>query len=300
MLNVNQVVKEDRLLRAFTGLNRKAFNELSQAFEIVINQEAIAKSQQPRKRSVGGGRKPRLQRVEDKLFFILFYFKCYPTFDVAGVLFDLHRSRAHRWVLRLQPLLETVLGKKMVLPERKLESMEEFIARFPNAKEVMIDGTERPIQRPKDKDKQKSHYSGKKKRHTRKHLVMTDQDKRVLVLSKAREGKVHDKRQLDEEKLVDFVPDEVPIHVDLGFQGLQKEFVNIRIPDKKPRGKQLTEKQKQSNREKSSDRVKCEHTISGVKRYKVATAVYRNHIRDLDDRFMLTAAGLWNFYLMAA
>ncbi|MEH2125241.1 transposase family protein [Nostoc sp.] len=129
---------------------------------------------------------------------------------------------------------------------------------------------------------------------------MTDQAKRVLVLSKAREGKVHDKRQLDEEKLVDFVPDEVPIHVDLGFQGLQKEFVNIRIPDKKPRGKQLTEEQKQSNREKSSDRVKCEHTISGIKRYKVATAVYRNHIRDLDDRFMLTAAGLWNFYLMAA
>ncbi|MEA5623632.1 transposase family protein [Nostoc sp. UHCC 0251] len=241
-----------------------------------------------------------MQRVEDKLFFILFYFKCYPTFDVAGVLFDLHRSRAHRWMLRLQPLIETVLGKKMVLPERKLESIEEFIARFPYAQEVMIDGTERPIQRPKDEEKQKSHYSGKKKRHTRKHLVMTDQAKRVLVLSKAREGKVHDKRQLNEEKLVDFVPDEVPIHVDLGFQGLQKEFVNIRIPDKKPRGKQLTEEQKQSNREKSSDRVKCEHTISGIKRYKVATAVYRNHIRDLDDRFMLTAAGLWNFYLMAA
>ncbi|WP_414588012.1 transposase family protein [Scytonema sp. PCC 10023] len=76
-----------------------------------------------------------------------------------------------------------------------------------------------------------------------------------LVLSKAREGKVHDKRQLDEEKLVDFVLDEVPIHVDLGFQGLQKEFVNIKIPDKKPRGKQLTEEQKQSNREKSSDRL---------------------------------------------
>ncbi|MEH2125242.1 helix-turn-helix domain-containing protein [Nostoc sp.] len=123
---------------------------------------AYANSQKPRKRSVGGGRKPRLQRVEDKLFFILFYFKCYPTFDVAGVLFDLHRSRAHRWMLRLQPLLETVLGKKMVLPERKLESIEEFIARFPYAQEVMIDGTERLIQRPKDEEKQKSHYSGKK------------------------------------------------------------------------------------------------------------------------------------------
>ncbi|MEH2365792.1 hypothetical protein [Nostoc sp.] len=50
---------------------------------------------------------------------------------------------------------------------------------------------------------------------------MTDQNKRVLVLSLARVGKVHDKRQLNEEKLADFVPDNIPIHVDLGFQGLQ-------------------------------------------------------------------------------
>jgi hypothetical protein len=61
-----------------------------------------------------------------------------------------------------------------------------------------------------------------------------------LVRSQAREGKVHDRRQLDEEKLVDCVPGEVPIHLDLGFQGLQKEFVNIKIPSKKPRGRQLT------------------------------------------------------------
>ncbi|NEO52299.1 MAG: transposase family protein [Okeania sp. SIO3B5] len=79
----------------------------------------------------------------------------------------------------------------MALPERKLQSIEEFITRWKSAKEVMIDGTERPIQRPKDNQKQKNYYSGKKKCHTRKHLIMTDSDKRVLVLSKAREGKVH-------------------------------------------------------------------------------------------------------------
>ena len=87
-------------------------------------------------------------------------------------------------------------------------------------------------------------------------------------------------RQLDEEKLVDFVPDEVKIHVYLGFQGLQKEFVNIKIPTKKPKGKELTEEQKYLNREKSSARVKCEHTISGVKRYNAARGLYRNHIKD--------------------
>ncbi|WP_442948301.1 hypothetical protein [Nostoc sp.] len=54
------------------------------------------------------------------------------------------------------------LHKKLVL-----ESIEDFTTRFPSAQEVMIDGTERPIQRLKDEHKQKSHYSGKKKRHTR-------------------------------------------------------------------------------------------------------------------------------------
>ncbi|WP_366932845.1 transposase family protein [Nostoc sp. JL31] len=49
-----------------------------------------------------GAKKARLRRVEDKLFFILFYFKCYPIFDVAGVLFDLPRSQTHRWMLKLQ------------------------------------------------------------------------------------------------------------------------------------------------------------------------------------------------------
>ncbi|NEQ94566.1 MAG: transposase family protein, partial [Okeania sp. SIO2G4] len=54
----------------------------------------------------------------------------------------------------------------------------------------------------------------------------------------------------------------------------------IKIPTKKPKGKELTEEQKLFNREKSSDRVKCEHTISGVKRYNAGRGLYRNHIKD--------------------
>jgi hypothetical protein len=60
-----------------------------------------------------------------------------------------------------------------VLPIRKLSSIEEFIDRFPEVKEVIVDGTERPVQRPKDLQRQKEHYSGKKKRHTRKHITLT-------------------------------------------------------------------------------------------------------------------------------
>jgi len=48
-----------------------------------------------------GGRKACLRHIQDKQFFILFYFKSYPTFDVAGLLFDMHRSQAHEWMHRL-------------------------------------------------------------------------------------------------------------------------------------------------------------------------------------------------------
>ena len=132
----------------------------------------------------------RLRQIQDKLFFILFYFKCYPTFDVAGLLFDLHRSGSHEWMHRLQTVLETALGQKMVLPERKVDSIEAFLLRFPGVKRLMIDGTKRPVQRPQDPEQQQLNYSGKKKRHTRKHLAAVDESKQVLVLSLAHEGKL--------------------------------------------------------------------------------------------------------------
>jgi len=49
------------------------------------------------------------------------------------------------------------------------------------------------------------------------------------VLSKAREGKLHDKRFHDEDDIASNVPDEIPIEVDLGFQGLQNQYENIAI-----------------------------------------------------------------------
>lgn len=299
MLNINRALKNDRLLRALTGLNRKAFDQLCEVFEVVY-QESIESDTKPRKRARGGGRKARLSSIEFKLFFILFYFKCYPTFDVLSWLFDLDRGRANRWVHRLQGILETALGKKMLLPERKLENIEQFLEKFPAVREVIFDGTERPVQRPKDAEKQKEHYSGKKKRHTRKHITGSTRTKRVILLSEARAGKIHDKRQLDEADLVSNIPDLVRIEGDLGFQGLQNEFVNIHLPHKKPRGKELSDQQKQENKEFSSQRVVCEHAHAGIKRYNAVSAIYRNRVPDFDDRLMLTAAGLWNFYLEAA
>ena len=91
MLKIERVIRQDRLLRALTGLNKKAFESLLLTFEQQYQQSLQSKS---RKRAVGGGRKARLQTIAAKLFFILFYFKCYPTFDLAGFIFGIHRSQA--------------------------------------------------------------------------------------------------------------------------------------------------------------------------------------------------------------
>lgn len=296
MLNLERALKQERLLRAMTGLNQKAFKALLPSFSTTYEQAVL---QSPRQRALGGGRKARLRNPQAKMFYILFYFKCYPTFDLAGLLFDLDRAQAHYWMHRLQPILEDALGEKMALPERKLTSIEVFRERFPGVERVMIDGTERPIQRPQDPEQQKLNYSGKKRRHTRKHLAAVDECKRILVLSKAREGKLHDKKLHDEDD-VGSVPDEIPVELDLGFLGVQKQYDNIRIPHKKPRGGELTEEQKAENRALSQSRVVCENAFAGVKRYGAVSAVYRNRIEEFDDHLMLTATGLWNFYLMAA
>ena len=297
MLNIKRALKQNRLLRALTGLNSKAFQSLLLTFTQVYEQTLRDK---PRQRSVGGGRKARLRTFEHKLFYILFYFKCYPTFDLAGILFDIDRSQAHHWAHRLQPILEAALGEKKALPERQINSVQAFIERFPGVERVVMDGTERPIKRPTDSEKQKLNYSGKKKRHTRKHLAAVNPNKQVLVLSQAREGKLHDKKFHDEEKLIGNIPAEIPIEVDTGFQGIQHQYENIRIPHKKPKGGELSEQQKSDNRKLSQSRVVCENAFAGVKRYGVVSQIYRNHKHDFDDKLMLTASGLWNLYLMAA
>ena len=130
----------------------------------------------------GAGRKPRLATVEAKRFFILFYFKVYPTFDLAGLLFDLDRAQANRWMHRLQPLLESVLGEKQALPKRKLTSLEDFVEAFPDVERVILDGTERPIQRTKDRNQQQEDDSGQKKRHTRTHRDGVAPDRKILLI----------------------------------------------------------------------------------------------------------------------
>ena len=177
MINAKSGLKNDSICKSLTGITVKEFNDLLPSFEEAFWEEVNSK---PRERAYGAGAKHALEVFEEKLFFILFYVKCYTTFAVLGFLYERDRSKPCDWVKAYLPLLERALGKKCALPKRKINSVHEFLQIFPNTKEIFIDGTERRVQRPKNNDSQKDHYSGKKGTHTKKNLVAVNSKKKYF------------------------------------------------------------------------------------------------------------------------
>jgi hypothetical protein len=301
MIKITRCFQDIRLFKAVTGMTYPEFNTLLPEFEVVLTKQKNAE-QRTRHRQEGGGRKHTLRGGCEKLFFIIFYVKCYATFDVLAWLFEVDRAQTQRWVTTYLPVLEGALGRKAVLPERKIASVEEFLCQFPQVKEVFVDGTERPIRRPTGKDRQKRYYSGKKKGPRVKNLAMTDPTKRILVFSKTFPGHTHDKTGANEQAIFEPIPKEVLVHIDLGFLGVPKEHPEGRfsLPDKKPKGQALSADAKTRNQEKARRRVLVEHAFGGVKRFRAVTDVLRNALDVFADRLMLVACGLWNFHVEMA
>ena len=122
----------------------------------------------------------------------------------------------------------------------------------------------------------------------------------ILFLSLCWVGKTHDYRMFKEE----FPPDqawfaEQRVHVDLGFQGIEKDYTGkaFSIPHKKPKGQKLTLEQKAENKLRARERIKVEHSISGLKRYRILSDRLRMHDLNLYNDVLGVCAGLWNFCL---
>jgi hypothetical protein len=109
------------------------------------------------------------------------------------------------------------------------------------------DGTERRIGRPKDAAEQKSCYSGKKKYHTVKNLLLINAALLILFLSDTYEGSAHDKRIADTTRYP--LPPGSRLMQDIGFLAFSLDGVEIIMPTKKPRGGSLTDEQKAENQQ---------------------------------------------------
>lgn len=300
MINIKRALKNNRLMLALTGITPQEFDDLIPDFtQVWLKEKRRQHAKNAKERKLGGGRIGFLKTIPEKLFFTLLYCKCYPTYDLASLIFDCNRSNACRRQFQLSKVLEKTLGKKLTLPVRRMKTLEEFFQAFPEAKEVFIDGTERPIQRPKNRKKQKDNYSGKKKRHTVKNLIIAKKNKSIGFLGKTTAGKTHDFTMLKKQASLNNMPLRIKKHVDLGFKGIEKQFPGhiISMPKRKPRIRELTQFAKEQNKKKSGVRVLVENALAGVKRLKIVSDVFRNKKKDFNDQAMLIACGLWNYHL---
>lgn len=296
-----RIIQDERQLKAIAGVSQAEFMSLVPVFHALLMAERHART---RSRTLGGGRTGKLGGLSEdgsamKLLFLLIWLKAYPTYDVFSFIVGLHRSRCQRWVVYLLPLLEASLGRKLVLPERQIKTVDEFMEKFPGIRDIFIDGSERPVQKPVDPKRKKKLYSGKKKTTTRKHIVATDEHERILILGKSKTGRRHDKRIAERQQILQSIPDAVDAWVDTGFSGFQHQRPpsKTHIPTRASKHHTLTEKERIENQVIGSFRVVVEHAIGHMKRYRATADIWRSRTPGQDDRAMLLAAGLWNFHL---
>ena len=296
MLNIDRILKSNRLMLALTGMKPHEFLKLLTTFEKIFLEACCSKT---RERAFGAGRKGVLRNAQMKLFYSLLYLKVYPTYDVASFIFGVDRSRCCRWTQKFFPILSQALNRELVLPKRQVRSVEEFTRLCPEAKDLFLDGTERPTQKPSTKQGKK--YSGKKRCHTRKNSIISTEDKKIVFLSPTKSGRLHDFKQVIKANVLRYLPANISLWVDKGFVGIEQQVrtdTKIVIPHKKPKGGFLSAAQKKENRIISGIRITVEHAIGGMKRFAATSHIYRNK-KGQDDNFAEFAAGLWNLHLKA-
>ena len=163
-------IRDDRQMRALTGVSLAQFEILLEVFTMLYQQMQWQAYQDglaagTRQRQPGGGQKGALPTMREKLLFLLYYFKVYPTFDVLGTHFNMARSKANENLHKLTPVLYQVLVHLGVMPQREFATPSELLDALDGLDTILIDVTERQHRRPQDEQAQREHYSGKKTTH---------------------------------------------------------------------------------------------------------------------------------------
>ena len=298
MLDYHYVWPKSRLFRACTGLTRKDFLKLLKDFTKLYYtvREEIALSKE-RQRAPGAGRTPkRFDTAAKLLFYLLFYIRVYPTFDLAQIIFQLDRANLHYWFNLGLPILEFAVKHKIPLPAQRCSDPTDLFRKIPELKGHIVDATEQPMNRPKYK--QQKYYSGKKKMHTKKRQIITTPEGKVIGISLAVEGKMHDKTLAEESMYLAHAPPDSTGMGDGAYKQMHKMGSGAKFitPNKKPAGKELPAHLKVQNRTISSVRVIVENVICHLKYYRMFSDKIR-YRKNYDDSISNVVGGLYNFKL---
>lgn len=239
MLSYDKLKDRPRDFLAATGLTLQEFTKLLSAFQASYERlypRQLTCEGQSRQRHAGGGAKGVLRSFADKLLFILVYQKTHPLQTMHALQFNLSQPQAHYWIHHLLPVLQQALADLDLAPEREASRVADSPLALEGTPELAIDGTERRRQRPQDALQQKEHYSGKKKAHTDKNILLVNEHtSKVVYLGPTVVGKMHDKKAADEAAIA--YPVNATLDKDTGFQGYEPTGVLTRQPKKSRKAK---------------------------------------------------------------
>jgi len=160
-LTYKKIKDKPEVLISLTTLRREEFEALSEFFEQSW-QDYIRKytlEGKPRNRSASIRSNTTLRTAEDRLLFILYHLKGNAIQQLMGITFEMTQAQVSLWIKLLSKLLRDSLEKQGYLPKRKAEQLKKALEKEST---VLLDATEREIQRPVDNEVQKEYYSGKK------------------------------------------------------------------------------------------------------------------------------------------
>jgi hypothetical protein len=296
---MKSIMPSPEIFSSVLGIPKKNFDRLLPKFSKELRKAELSKyiPETDRKRSLGGGRKATFSTDEEKLFFILFYYKVYPTLRLAEYLFGFDHTNILRWKDFLEKVLNNTLKYELVYPTKQIACLQELIEVYPVFQDLIIDATERPVRRPMDKDMENLHFSGKKKDHTIKNqLFINPKMKRIVYVSQACEGRKHDKRSFEEDKVWTKAPPGTTILTDGGYPGIGNlsPYIKHVKPFRKEAGKKLTNAQKETNKTLSSIRISVENVFGYMKHFNILRHDFRNNLEKAQIPFE-TIACVYNF-----
>lgn len=240
-----------RQFRYLTGVTPDIFRHMTDTLGPSWGRLCRAKNRSGRPFGVGG--------LEDHLLVMLILYRCHITQDFLALLYGVDKATICRALQRIEPLVQKALGVKRAIRV----SQEEVCA-------LLVDATEQSVQRPKRK--QKCWYSGKKKRHCIKNEIITSEAGRIISVSPSAPGTVAD---ITIRRRGPPLPENARIYADSGYQGYHNDHPAIDIPYKKSKKHPLTKDEKHYNKALSRFRVRVEHAIGRMKRFRILADRYR-------------------------
>lgn len=278
-MHYHSLAQRPRHFHNFTGFKVDEFIKLAETVRNDWQEIRRLGFKQERLRRLGGGSKPKLSRLEDRLLVYCVYAKLYLPYILMEYLFGVDESTICRTVKEMTKLL----GQKIIVRRggKRISTLEELREVFPDLDEVLVDATEQRINRPEKKRARKKYHSGKKKDFTLKEQIMTTKKKIILHVADSSPGRIHDYKYFKTTKLGKWLENnpQIKARMDLGYLGANKDYPRaaIILPVKRSRRKkQLTRSEKIMNTKKAKARITVENAIANLKKFRILADKYRN------------------------